>query len=279
MKRFVRLINHALWITLLTACTNHKTATKEDHLSANIVKGMAATQATEPGRRFKNAVYPADEQLPMKIFTVGNFHEDEVWKTAENEKWIGLFEGQDGFYLAATTIKTERIHDPVVDEDETEKTGWQVSVPNQDSALLLMQAIPIIKERKINAVHLVKNSFDPGDSMQFSYEGSAYQLYATGVKEKNGINPDALAVRQYKLYLTAMVKGKRITQLLVAQPAHQETIIKLLFVGDLDGDTIPDFIIDTSEHYNLQKPTLYLSSPAADDEIVKPVGAHSFVGC
>lgn len=51
-----------------------------------------------------------------------------------------------------------------------------------------------------------------------------------------------------------------------------------LFQGE-KGDGVLDLIIDTSNHYNGESPTIYLSRPAENGEVVKPVGGYSWVGC
>ncbi len=86
-------------------------------------------------------------------------------------------------------------------------------------------------------------------------------------------------MQNYKLYLTANINGKETTQLLIAQPNFDDNMIEIIFAGDIDGDNLMDFIIDTSRHYNMFSPTLYLSKPAGKGQIVKPVGSHVIVGC
>ena len=141
-----------------------------------------------------------------------------------------------------------------------------------------MEAISSLREGKVQAVHFTKASFYPGDSLQFTYDGQRYQLSATGLKKQEK-NTGAVHVENYKLYLSVVTMTQHKTQLLVVQPQFDENMIKLLFIGDVDGDNKPDLIIGTSPHYNMEKPTLYLSGAAAANEIIKPVGAHRFVGC
>ena len=40
---------------------------------------------------------------------------------------------------------------------------------------------------------------------------------------------------------------------------------RLLFAGDIDRDGKLDLIVDTTDHYNKSRPTLFLSSPALPD--------------
>jgi hypothetical protein len=53
----------------------------------------------------------------------------------------------------------------------------------------------------------------------------------------------------------------------------------LLFAGDIDRDGRLDLILDATDHYNLSRPTLYLSTQAADGELVHRVAEHEAVGC
>ena len=47
-------------------------------------------------------------------------------------------------------------------------------------------------------------------------------------------------------------------QLVLDIPHFNDTFVKVLFVGDLDGDGNLDFIFDTSEHYGQKKTYTYL---------------------
>ena len=53
----------------------------------------------------------------------------------------------------------------------------------------------------------------------------------------------------------------------------------LKFAGDLDGDGKLDLLIDTTHHYNLSEPTLFLSSQAKDGELVHNVASFRTTGC
>jgi hypothetical protein len=55
--------------------------------------------------------------------------------------------------------------------------------------------------------------------------------------------------------------------------------VAIHFAGDLDGDGLLDWILDTSDHYNANVMTWYLSAPAPADGLVVPVAAHTAVGC
>ncbi len=223
--------------------------------------------------------FPVDSLMQIKVLTTGNFHSDEVWETANKEKWTGIFKSKSDFYIKATSIKAKKVHDGFVDENEKEKTGWEITTPNKDSSIILIEMQPYLEERKIQSVTIYKNFIYPNDTVVFSFLGNRYKLFATGISKKVQGEAEALEVMKYRLYLTAYINGKETTQLLSAQPDFDDKMIELLFAGDIDGDGILDFIIDNSRHYNMYKPTLYLSMPAEKGQIVKPVGFHVSVGC
>lgn len=274
MKRIMRSTIYPVWITVLFVACGTNQSSDPVAIETGLVKGIKTAPEEKTGFAPHSEVFPVDGSLPMKMLTTGTFHEEEIWAGAEKEAWMGLFKGKEGYYLAPATLQATRVFDPVVDEDETEKTGWQVTTTVTDSTLLLMEENPFVKVGNVQSVHLAKEIIYPGDSLQFSYGGENYVLFATGEKGK-----EPLAVKNYKLYLSAFIHKQQKPQLLVAQPSFDDRMIRLLFIGDIDGDNKPDLLIDTSPHYNMQKPTLYLSGAAGPDEITKPVAVHRFVGC
>lgn len=223
--------------------------------------------------------FPVDSSFSVKILTVGTFHGDEVWNNASQLKWFGLFNGQKDCYLKQTRIKTVHVNDPVLDENENEKTGWEVQAINNDTCILLIEPLPFLIDRNIHDVRLSKSYIYPGDSLFFKYLGIDYKIFATGGKKKIQEDPEWFDVWNYKLYLTATIKGQVCKSLLVAHPNFDNQMIRIIFTGDIDGDGILDLIIDTSRHYNATSPTIYLSRPADNGEIVVPVGGHTSVGC
>lgn len=224
------------------------------------------------------STFPVDSTFATKVLIVGTFHSDEVWNGADKEKWFGLFRGKTGFYLAETKLKTERINDVVLD-DVGQNTGWKVQTANKDTSIILIERLSFFERHTVKRAVLPKNRIFPGDTVRTNYLGVDYSLYATGGKKKLINDPEGFELWNYKLYITATIKGQIHRSLLAAQPNFDDNMISLIFAGDIDGDGILDLVIDTSRHYNATSPTVYLSRPAEKGEIVKPVGGHTSVGC
>lgn len=267
---------------VLTACndTTRMTETESTTITTdtqNRVGDKADTDTTGPiGTEY--TVFPIDSHLSAQVLTVGKFHRDEVRRNADKQKWYGLFQNKSGFYLAQTSLRLTRVHDPVLDGNENEKTGWNVQTSINDSAIILIEQLDYLSTRKVEQAVLSKNQLLPGDTLRIKYSGLDYTIYATGDKKRIQNTTEEFEVTNYKLYLTASIKGQHRQSLLVAHPNFDDQMITLIFAGDIDGDGILDLIIDTSRHYNARKPTIYFSKPAKNGEIVKPIGAHTSVG-
>ena len=252
-----------------TACkqTDEKETAAIDTLKTTEIKSPDSIRYVE--------TYPVDSLLTTKILPPGTFHNDEVEPNADKINWIGLFKGKDGFYLSSTKIKLENIYDAVLDEDESQKTGWEVTTDRTDSCYILIEPMPYLKAMPVREAPL-KKEINPKEKVTFQYLGIEYTIFAVGgIRYEN----QAPAVYNYKLYLTAIINGQKVTDLLVSTPIFDDNMIQILFAGDIDGDQKLDLIIDTSCDYNAVTPTLYLSKPSDEGHLVKPVGSHTSVGC
>jgi hypothetical protein len=98
-------------------------------------------------------------------------------------------------------------------------------------------------------------------------------------EKKRQVSKEWHEVYNYKLFIQAQKQDSTLHQLIVAQPAFDDALITILWAGDLDGDQLPDLIIDTAAHYNAMSPTLFLSSEAEDTQLLKAVAIHTRVGC
>ena len=278
------ILNLILAVLVLTACNNssrQNNTTQKNLVSDSSLNNKAIYTTNQDTIKYDNYIFPVESSFLIKVLTVGNFHSDEVENKANKEKWLGLFHNKTGFYIADTKLITKRVHDEILDENESEKTGWEIKTGNEDSCLLLISSNSYVNEKAIKHLTLLKNQIYPGDTVTFQFLGVGYKLFATGGKKKSQDDPSGLEVWNYKLYLTTTIKGEQHKSLLVAQPNFDEKMITIIFSGDIDGDGILDLIINTSRHYDEESPTIYLSKPAdkPKKEVVKPVGGHTSFGC
>ncbi|WP_295118056.1 hypothetical protein [uncultured Chitinophaga sp.] len=264
----------------LLACNNKPKAADGDSVIATAAADtpMLAEAAAEPVTDSLQIPIYEDPTLPLKLISQSAYHGDEVPANTTSLQWIGLFIGETGYYTAPAHLKTTRVEDVVLDENG-EKTGIQISSDNPDSAFLFITKNEFISGGPVSAVHVGKAEdygVAPGTSRKFELKGNTYTIYATADSSGEGAT---LSYLNYKLYLNATINGNTTTQLLAASMHMDDQLMNVLFAGDIDGDGLMDFILETSYHYNVMAPTLYLSKPAEAGKLLKLMGVNYSVGC
>lgn len=223
--------------------------------------------------------FPVDSTLQVKILRTETFHNDEVEEDFKNKVWFGLFKKDNSYTLSQTQVFIKSVNDPIVDENEEDKTGWEVTTSIKDTCIILIEKKPYLSNREVWDIEVPANLADNED-FEFNYKNIEYTLFALEKKRKEKVDSEWIEVSDYSLYLRAYENGKETKTLLVAKKNIDEKFIEILFAGDIDGDGRLDLIIDTSNHYNVSTPTLYLSKPATKEgKIIKPVGVFGSVGC
>jgi hypothetical protein len=223
--------------------------------------------------------YPNQEIFITELLSVGDFPNDSIMQSVEKKEWFGLFRNDKQEYLKNTKILTSRVHDPIFDENENDKTGWRINTQIKDTSIVLIKKLPFLNNHKIEQLILKKKMIYPNDTLKFKYLNKDYTLFATGIKEKVQENPEWYNVTDYKLYITAKKNGKEITELLVSIPTFDDHMTSIKYVGDIDNDDFLDLIIETSRKYGNETHTLYLSKPTDDNKLFKISGQLHFPGC
>ncbi|MCB0699151.1 MAG: hypothetical protein H6551_10140 [Chitinophagales bacterium] len=207
------------------------------------------------------------------------YHGDEILDVMKNASWMELYRKEGKAYLQNSKVKFETFFDGIVDEDSSEMTGVDVSSEHEDA--IFIANLNGLKQADVSLIELDTNVVLPGSNIMFEFNGAHYRFYASAyyhIKEDRK-DPDYIA--NYKLYLERDSAGVKTTQLVMARPFYAGLYLigSFFFVGDIDRDGKPDFVLETSNNYNGSNPTLFLSSYAKPGELVKAVAYHSSVGC
>ncbi|MBZ0187676.1 MAG: hypothetical protein K8F91_15625 [Candidatus Obscuribacterales bacterium] len=198
------------------------------------------------------------------------YHSEEV-DTKSGEIWFGLFPEQPGqFELKPAKVTISLVNDPIVD-DPDQKTGKKVSIPSTDEPLSLVRGVAGLKAGGVTTCVARTERLTSGQRVKLKLGSSEATLIVTGTKQKDQEMQSDYAlilerdgVRQ-KLYSKKEI-GSDLSQI-------------LLWSGDLDRDGKVDLLIDTTEHYNMSRPTLFLSSKAKPGKLVEKVASRTSVGC
>lgn len=210
----------------------------------------------------------------------GSFHQGEA--VARNgERWLALRVQADEAQMETTRLRVKTVFDEIVDA-EGQTTGTDVDSDKTDVLTYLrgtgLHAGPVKQARIEDAAGdsgLIAQTLTLGDK--------AYRL-ATRCEA----DPEAEGALTCSIDL---IEGERRQTLArMSGQRHQgdadmgialgsDASPHLIFAGDLDRDGKLDLIFDTTNHYNLSRPVLFLSGAAEGDELLHAVAEHSAVGC
>ena len=158
-----------------------------------------------------------------------------------------------------------------------DKTGRSVIAPGLDPRVLL-RGIAALKPGEVTVAIAETTSLDPAEPLGLRIGEKALRLVSTcvdagagqGVECKIALEDGSTSQPMFTTY--GMRQDDGTLTFGDAEP-------KVLFAGDLDRDGRVDLLIDTTDHYNLSRPTLFLSSAAKQGQHVAEVAQQSITGC
>lgn len=207
------------------------------------------------------------------------FHGDEVDMNIKNYELFGIFEDKNkNYFLKKCKINIENVKDEIIDENG-EKSGKEVKVIGiKDKCLFIIGNITNLSERKINLVQTLSDTFSLYNMkpINFINQNNNISIYSEYESLTNLNGEKEIITSTLKVFIINNIT--HIKQLLYFMPCNDEGT-SIDFIGDIDGDNIPDLILNTSNHYNVYQPTLFLSSFAEKDKIYRIMAFHFSSGC
>ena len=199
-----------------------------------------------------------------EILELQDYHASEA-KVGKTGPWLGLQQTDKRWRLVAVKPSFKKIPDPI--------SGEGVRIAANTSNVRMLLSDPGLKAGAVSVsdeVKLVSGSIDEefelstlpslGQERLMHLQGNAYSL-------QNREGKIYLKYASTEQYLFDYVENK------------EDNNARLIWVGDLDHDGKLDFIIDTSNHYNVTELRLYLSGQAAKGELLKLVATRKSTGC
>ena len=193
-------------------------------------------------------------------------------KTMLEGKQLAVFLNEKGLFCQATELITTPMKDEINDPEGEMSLTQIKSKTNQEIPFMLLYGLPNLDGVTIPFYPNFKNQLMPGESMQIG----EFTFTASGklVKTEYGVT-----VENYKLILEGFKNNQSIKQTIADIPFFDDKMVTFYWAGDLDQDGLPDFLIDLSHKYSYTMPTLFLSSKAGTNELVKNVAEGASFGC
>lgn len=216
----------------------------------------------------------------------GQFHGDEP-VARDGETWLALRASAESASLTPTRLRVHAAEDPILDEPGQTSGRRVSSVLEPDPDAEGAQVVAYLRGKG-----LVTGAVAPARILERSQDGTppGYRIDLGGNDHR--IRTQCAPKRGSQAY------ARDCTVVLVAPDGAEQVLMRvagrreadtlmlgddaspgLLFAGDLDRDGRLDLIFDVSDHYNVSRPTLFLSSRARDGELLHAVSTYESVGC
>jgi len=217
----------------------------------------------------------------------GQFHGDEP-VARDGERWLALRIDGDDAALVATTVQVQAVEDVIAGDESGQRSGRLVGSNAGDDAHLVtylrgpgLQAGAIERAQVVASAsalttlpvhdltfrgqrHRIDARCDPAPFEHVDEQ--AHYACRIALDNARGVQVLATTIGYFEAGASTMSLGD------AAAP-------QLLFAGDLDRDGELDLIFDITDHYNIARPTLFLSSGAQSDAFVREAARYESVGC
>lgn len=166
------------------------------------------------------------------------------------------------------------------------KTRWtsqeyiKVVTEHKDSCIFFISGVNYLTKRKVDFVEIADGTMPVGRTLELKLNGKTQKLVANGTFRDGNETDNFNNMTSYRLMLFGEKNNSEIVDMLVAHDSFDDAEITVLFAGDIDGDGLMDYLIETARKYGNSSPALFLSKPAASDNLIKIIDvAGSAGGC
>lgn len=233
-----------------------------NRLAASLILGVAAGVA---------------HAAPQLMLPGENFHGEEV-PARNGESWLALVVADGKAKLQNATLVVEAVNDPVMD-GEDEKTGRSVKAPGIEP-LVFLRGMAALKPGDVAVAIAEPTPIDVTRPLELKLGDTVLRIVsrcADAADENGGIRCDVVlddGTRAQTLFTNYGMREEGTGAI-----TFGEAVPTVQFAGDLDHDGRVDLLIDTTDHYNLSRPTLFLSGAAKPGQQVAEVAQQSITGC
>ena len=204
----------------------------------------------------------------ISLLNVGSFHKGEV-NALSGERWLGLVKNGSDSAWQFFPVEIVTVQDPLLDGDG-QRSGSEVKVL-EGEPMFLIRGADELASKKVKTVR-----FNPLGPMQV--EQTPLQLSCQDCKDALSLRlidvtgPDGKVSR-------LILEGEGMSQTIYEWPeGFDDQHCELIWAGDLNGDGKIDLFMNLSDHYNVNKKTLLLSSKRKGSSLVEQVAVFKTTG-
>jgi hypothetical protein len=189
-------------------------------------------------------------------------------------RWLALMERNGAFELRDVPVSSTRQTIPAACDGNKGFVFNVTASPAPPGSLLLRGFSSIKAGPVVTAFHGNRFLF-PGEFLSLSL-GSENQWLLEAFGTARPAPPSDPRITNYQVQLT---KGSRAATVFSLTAVDNDRPPEILWVGDLDSDGVPDIFADVTNHYNLHRFILYLSSPQRGGQLLVESASLTTGGC
>ncbi|MFC0679500.1 hypothetical protein ACFFGH_16810 [Lysobacter korlensis] len=218
----------------------------------------------------------------------GTFHGGEP-VARDGERWLALHVSADDAALIETTLEVRAVEDALLDAPG-ERSGREVASRLEESGIVTYLRGPGLHAGPVVQAQRSTDTTDQAGAPPTTTLTLLARHYR--IERRCGPARTAQADDPEQLLCRFVLGDGRTEQVLFEAPAYLEpqgeggapvivsdATAEVLFAGDLDRDGRLDLILDATDHYNVSRPTLLLSTQAQRGQIVGQAAQYESVGC
>ncbi|WP_257387162.1 hypothetical protein [Tahibacter caeni] len=228
---------------------------------------------------FSSAITATAAAAPQLVLPGEAFHGDEV-PARDGETWLALAVTDGKARLQSVRLKVEAVADPLAD-DPGDRSARSVAAPGVE-ALVFLRGIAALKPGDVDGFVTSAQTVSVERPLRLGTGAAAPQLAVQCAKTVGADDAPDTSICQVTLSDGARTQVIHRTAGERAEAdgrVFDDAVVTVTFAGDLDRDGRVDLVIDTSDHYNLDRPTLFLSGAAQPGALVGPVAQQALTGC
>lgn len=214
-----------------------------------------------------------ERQKPALVET-GDFHGDEV-HARTGQHWLGLYVSRTGSRLVEVIARVSRVNDPIVDENERQRTGKRIQTPGHPNPVFLVRGFNELRPSDVTTVFAGSTVLTKRTDITLRLGSTKYRLW---VSTKDTSDEDYIDSRDASLQLSVDGMRQELYSL-----RHEEYVNEpnweLIWAGDIDRDGLLDLYVGVGSHYNMTDHRLFLSSSTSNGQIVRQVARLKTLGC
>lgn len=207
--------------------------------------------------------HPPVQRNGVQLLLPGQYRRSAGWPVVKGLPWHELYKGLDGsWHVSPSAVKTRRGRDECVGEEVL------IFSPQHEDAVVLFTPFPGLAERPATVAE--DRALIPGSTVEFTLGAQRYLLHVEGhVLGEDGTPLDAAQMEQAseEELASQVITDLRLTLVMPdgsrCELAHKDrleyVLPHLLWGGDLNGDALPDLLLDLADIPESRHCFLFLS--------------------